>query len=77
MALSLHLKQCGAAKSDLLRREIDADIAFEEAKCQLQEAQLDIEDEEREARWAEAREHQEELFEKLFKEALDEVTREE
>ena len=41
----------------------DADIAFEAAKFQLQEAQLDIEDEEREARWAEERERAEELLE--------------
>ena len=39
-ALSLQLKKCGAAKSDLLRRADAADIAFEEAKFQLQEAQL-------------------------------------
>ena len=37
-------------------REIDLDIAFEEAKFQLKEAQLDIEDEEHEARFAQARE---------------------
>ena len=53
-ALSLQLKQCGAAKSDLLRRADAADIAFEEAKFQLQEAQLDIKDEECEAQFAQA-----------------------
>jgi hypothetical protein len=55
-ALSLQLKQCVAAKSDLLRRADAADTAFEKARFQLQEVQLDIEDEEREARFAQARE---------------------
>ena len=51
-ALSLQLKQCVAAKSDLLRRADAANTAFEKARFQLQEVQLDIEDEEREARFA-------------------------
>ena len=55
-ALSLQLKQCVAANSDLLRRADAADTAFEKARFQLQEVQLDIEDEEREARFAQARE---------------------
>ena len=58
-ALSLQLQQCVAAKSDLLRRADAADTAFEKARFQLQEVQLDIEDEEREARFAQAREEQE------------------